>query len=93
MYFISVLSCFTCHLGFQSRNEAVSVGWFPASEADRGDKFEQDLAGSCWFAASLLSLISAASLLLHNDSGYQERMFSMSETVCRRGEDLLKHLR
>lgn len=44
MYFILVPSCFTCHLSFQNRNEAVSDGWFPASDADRGDKFEQDLA-------------------------------------------------
>ncbi len=58
MYFISVLSCFTCHLSFQNRNEAVSVGWFPASEADRGDKLEQDLA----VTAGLLPVCSQSAL-------------------------------
>ena len=36
---------------FQNRNEAISDGWFPASVADRGDKFEQYLAVTCWCAA------------------------------------------
>lgn len=46
LYSILVLSCFTCHLSFQNRNEAVNGGWFPASEADRRDKFKQDLAAT-----------------------------------------------
>lgn len=59
---------FTWLLSLQNSNEDVSDGWFPASEADKRDKFQQDLAEN----AGLLPISTyrfvkvALRLLLHN---------------------------